>query len=171
MIQATQPEEDAPNTSARFELPASSSSASRANASPGNASSSNSVRRWALGASSLAFAVLQSIYSALVAVSGFRLLVGFSSLAAILGARIPLAFHANWIRIPMLSLALAGALFNLYAVRRVRKLRSRPAAQWRTQPVSPAKLRSENLQILLALATLLLILVEEFLHIFLHHVF
>ena len=69
----------------------------------------------------------------------------------------------------MVVLALAGALINLYAIWRIRRLRQRPASQWRMKPVSAAKLRSENLQILLAIATLAVLFVEEALHIFLHH--
>ena len=120
--------------------------------------------------SSFVFAVLQSICTAVVAISGLRLVLGLSSLASALGARIPGRLHADWIRIPMVLLALAGSLINLYAIWRIRALRQRPAAQWRMQPVSPSKLRSENLQIFLAVATLALLLVEEIFHIILHHV-
>jgi hypothetical protein len=59
---------------------------------------------------------------------------------------------------------------NLYAIGRIRRLRQRPAAQWRMQPTPASKLRSENLQIVVALATLTLLFVEEFLHIVQHHV-
>ena len=78
--------------------------------------------------------------------------------------------HVDRIRIPMVLLALAGALINLYAIRRARRLRNRPAAQWRMQPVSPQKLRSERLQISLAVITLGLLAVEEVSHVILHHV-
>src|SRR5205085_3804789 len=40
-------------------------------------------------------------------------------------------FHKDAIRIPMMILALVGALANLYSVWRVRSLRARPAAQWK----------------------------------------
>jgi hypothetical protein len=69
----------------------------------------------------------------------------------------------------MMVLALAGALANLYAVWRVRSLRVRPAAQWRVQPVSPEKLRSERLQIVLSVVTLILLAIEWLLHWWLHH--
>jgi len=70
----------------------------------------------------------------------------------------------------MVLLAFAGSLINLYAIWRIRSLRLRPAAQWRMRPVAAKKLRSEKLQILLAVITLLLLAVEESLHLILHHV-
>ena len=70
----------------------------------------------------------------------------------------------------MVLLALAGSLINLYAIRRIRSLRLRPAAQWRMRPLPASKLRSEKLQMVLAVATLALLCVEETLHVIFHHV-
>jgi hypothetical protein len=155
MIQTTQPEKGAPGTSS---------------ASAAGAGSGGSLRGWVVACSSLVFAVLQSLCTAFVAISGLRLVIGFSSLASALGAHVPWRLHADRIRIPMVLLALVGALINLYAIQRIRRLRQRPAAQWRMQPVRAAKLRSENIQILLAVATLALLFVEELLHVIQHHV-
>jgi hypothetical protein len=155
MIQTTQPEKGAPGTSS---------------ARAAGANSGSSFRGWIVASSTFAFALLQSLCTAFVAISGLRLVIGLSSLASALSVRVPWRLHADGIRIPMVLLALAGSLINLYAIWRIRRLRRRPAAQWRMQPVPAAKLRSENLQILLALATLALLLVEEVLHIILHHV-
>jgi hypothetical protein len=49
-------------------------------------------------------------------------------------------------------------------------LRARPAAQWRVQPVSRKKLRSERLQIVLAVVTLLLLAAEFVTHPMMHRV-
>jgi hypothetical protein len=155
MIQTTRPEEGAPSLSS---------------ASPVSANSESSFRAWISLWASFVFALLQSLCTAFVALSGLRLVLGLASLASAIGARVPWRLHADWIRIPMVLLALVGALVNLYAIWRIRRLRQRPASQWRIQPVSAGKLRSENLQILLAVATLALLLVEEVLHIVLHHV-
>jgi hypothetical protein len=155
MIQTTRPEEGAPSISS---------------SRPAGANSESSLRGWVVACSSFVFAVLQSLCTAFVAISGLRVVIGFSSLASAIGARVPWSLHADRIRIPMVLLALAGALINLYAIRRIRRLRQRPAAQWRMQPVPAAKLRSENLQILLAVATLALLIVEEVLHVIQHHV-
>ncbi len=159
MIQTTRPEEGAPSLS------------SAAVPSPYvGASLERTFRGWIVLWSSFAFAVLQSICTVFVAISGLRVVIGLTSLASALGARVPWRLHADWIRIPMVLLALAGALINLYAIWRIRRLRQRPASQWRVKPVSTSKLRSENLQILLAVATLALLFVEEVLHLILHHV-
>ena len=125
--------------------------------------------RWA-NFGGVLFAFLQSICAAVLAISGFRVLIGLSSLAAAGGIIVPLSeFHRDAIRVPMMVLALAGALANLYAVWRVRSLRARPAAQWRVQPVSRDKRRSERLQIVLSVVTLILLVIEWLLHWWLHH--
>jgi hypothetical protein len=159
MIPTTRPEEGAPSLSS---APVTSSSQA--------ASLERTLKGWIVLWSSFAFAVLQSLCTAFVAISGLRLLLGLTSLASALGARVPWRLHTDWIRVPMVLLALAGALINLYAIWRIRRLRRRPASQWRMKPVPAAKLRSENLQILLALATLALLFVEEVLHLVLHHI-
>lgn len=125
--------------------------------------------RWA-NIGSVLFAFLQSICAAILAISGFRVLIGVGSLVSASGVISSLeSFHRDAIRIPMMVLALVGALANLYAVWRVRSLRARPAAQWRVQPVSPEKLRSERLQIVLSAVTLVLLVIEWILHWWLHH--
>ena len=125
--------------------------------------------RW-VNVTGLIFALLQSACTAVLAISGFRVLIGLSALAAAAGVNTPAkGFHQDAIRIPMMLLALLGALANLYSVWRVRSLRARPAAQWRVQPVSREKLRSERLQIALAIVTLVLLAAEWTTHSRLHH--
>jgi hypothetical protein len=120
--------------------------------------------RWA-NAGGLLFALLQSACTAVMAISGFRVLIGLGALAAASGVYAPAkGFHQDAIRIPMMVLALVGAVANLYSVWRVRSLRSRPAAQWRVQPVSKGKVRSERLQVALAIVTLVLLAAEEITH-------
>jgi hypothetical protein len=125
--------------------------------------------RW-VNVTGLIFALLQSACTAVLAISGFRVLIGLSALAAAAGVNTPAkGFHQDAIRIPMMLLALLGALANLYSVWRVRSLRARPAAQWRVQPVSREKLRSERLQIALAIVTMVLLAAEWTTHSRLHH--
>jgi hypothetical protein len=124
--------------------------------------------RWA-NAGSILFALLQSACAAVLAISGFRVLIGLGALAAAAGVDAPAkGFHQDAIRIPMMFLALVGALANLYSVWRVRSLRARPAAQWRVQPVSRKKIRSEWVQVALAVATLVLLAAEWITHPMLH---
>lgn len=125
----------------------------------------------AIAWSSLLFAVLQSICTFFAALNGLRIGLGISSLllAATTAARID-SFHADWLRIPMVTLALLGSILNLLVIWQIRRLRNRPAAQWRRSPSTPAKIGSERLQMVLALLTLVLIFLEERQHlIWLHH--
>src|SRR5262249_29855208 len=108
---------------------------------------------------------LQSVCTFFTALDGLRLLVGAGALAAILQAgTVWDHFHANWIRVPMVVLAFAGSVLNLLILRRIWRLRSRPAAQWRLVPPSPRKIRMERFQFALALITIFLIGIEEVTH-------
>lgn len=125
--------------------------------------------RW-LGWSSLVVAFLQSACAFVVATSGIRVLIGLSSLAAAAGTNAPAkGYHQDVIRIPMMLFALAGALLNLYALWRVRSLRTRPSSQWRVQPLTQPQKRSERLQIALSILTLILLAAEWWTHSMLHH--
>ncbi len=129
------------------------------------------VRRpsWIIGFTSLLFILLQSACTAFMALSGLRLLVGVSSLAAALaGARFLDSIHGEAIRIPMEIVAIAGSVLNLVAIWRVRSLRARPSSQWRVGPVDPKRKRAESIQIALAVLTLVLVGVEWGFHLYLH---
>lgn len=124
---------------------------------------------WLANISGLVFILLQSACTAVMAMSGFRLLIGLGALAAASGVYGPAkGFHQDAIRIPMMVVALLGAAANLYSVWRVRSLRARPASQWRVQPVPVEKLRAERIQIALAVATLLLVAAEALTHKWIH---
>ena len=119
----------------------------------------------AIAWSSFLFALLQSVCTFFAAANGLRFAVGLGSLAlsASAGAMVE-RFHADALRIPMIGLALIGSLLNLAILAQVRRLRHRPSSQWRPQSPSPRKLRMERLQIVLSIATLVLVAVEEGLH-------
>jgi fumarate reductase subunit C len=115
--------------------------------------------------SSFAFSVLQSVCSFFAALGGLRLLIGAGALAAATQAGIRWDhFHQNWIRIPMVAFALGGALLNLVVLWQIRRLRKRPAAQWRRTPVPASKTRMERVQFVLSWITLVLIGLEEVTH-------
>ncbi len=121
--------------------------------------------------SSMVFATLQSVCTAVIAISGLRVAIGLGALAAAAGVDAPAhGFHQQAIRIPMMALALAGALLNLFVLWRVRKLRNRPAAQWRQKPLSAKKKNSERLQYALSILTLILLAAEWFTHSLIHRV-
>ena len=120
---------------------------------------------WLISLTSLLFVLLQSACTAVMAVSGLRLLIGLGSLAA--ASFIPgfiLSIHTDKIRIPMMVIAVFGSVLNLYVVWRIRSLRVRPASQWRVQPVTAKERRSETIQIVLSILTLLLVVGEILAH-------
>jgi hypothetical protein len=124
-----------------------------------------------LGWSGILFAILQSACTAVIALSGVRVAIGLSGLAAAAGIHAPAAgFHQDAIRIPMMVLALLGALINLFVVWKIRNLRGKPASQWRQQPVTKKKLNSERLQIALSILTLFLLAAEWMTHPMIHRV-
>jgi hypothetical protein len=131
------------------------------------------VRKQGLVAwSSFFFALLQSICGAVVAINGLRVAIGIGTLALSTGAGAAMVrFHRDAIRVPMIVIALLGALLNLAILMHVRHLRRRPAAQWRIKPLSEHQKRTELAQLILSLATLVLIGVEEYLHLTLRHTF
>ncbi len=115
--------------------------------SPKTALVSTKLLKW----SPIVFSILQSACTAVMAISGLRVAIGLSALAAAAGIHAPArGFHQDTIRIPMMVLAFLGAVINLFVIWKVRNLRSKPAAKWRQQPVTKKKLNSERFQIALA---------------------
>lgn len=127
---------------------------------------SSSPARFAwLNWSSLFLAFLQSVCSTFIALHGIRLLVGLGAIVLASSAwHLAERLHADTIRVPMMLIALVGALLNLLALWQVRRLRVRSASAWRQQPPTPAKRKSETMQLVLSLITLLLLLTEEVAH-------
>jgi hypothetical protein len=129
-------------------------------------------RTWLVSATSFIFIVLQSACSAVIAISGIRVAIGLSALAeATIGIHAPAGgFHRDVIRIPMMILATAGSLVNLYVIWRIRTLRARPSSQWRVRPATTKQQRSEVFQIVLAIVTLILVAAEWITHPMVHRV-
>ena len=121
--------------------------------------------RGAIGWSSFLFAVLQSICTFFLALSWVRLLIGIGSVVLSAGVAATLdKLHADWIRLPMIGLALLASLLNLAVLIQLRNLRNRPASRWRQLPLSSKEAQMERIQWVLSLTTLMLIAIEEFLH-------
>ena len=131
--------------------------------------SSGRTARW-VNWSSFLFALLQSACTAVLAISGIRVVIGLGALAAAAGTNAPArGFHQDAIRIPMMILALAGALINLYVLWRQWSLRRRSASRWRLQPLTAKEIHSRSLQFALAIVTLALLGLEWWTHPILHH--
>ena len=119
-----------------------------------------------VGWSSLFLAIVQSVCTIFVALSGLRLLLGAAAFGAAVGI-MKIAderIHIDAVRIPMVVFAFAGAVFNLVALWQVRRLRGRAASAWRQKTVSRSKFASEGVQLTLSLLTLILLAVESFYH-------
>jgi ABC-type xylose transport system permease subunit len=123
----------------------------------------------ALSGASLAIAVLQSLCTAVLTISGIRVAIGLSALAAASGIYAPArGFHQDAVRIPMLIVAAGGALVNLAVLGWIWYLRARPAAKWRRRELSSKEKRSERLQVVLAIVTLILVVLETWTHPMVH---
>ena len=120
------------------------------------------------GASFL-FALLQSLCTAVLTLSGIRVAIGLSALAAASGIYAPArGWHQDAIRIPMLILAAVGAIVNLAVLAWIWHLRARPSAQWRRREITKKERRSERLQVALAVVTLVLVGLETWTHPMVH---
>lgn len=123
-----------------------------------------------LSLSAFVFALLQSICPAFIALGAVRLAIGLGSLVLAAGAvSVISGFHQDLVRIPMMLFALAGATLNLFVIWQLRRLRNRPAAQWRVSPVTKEQLRSERLQIAFSLLTFVFLITEFVTHLRIHH--
>jgi formate hydrogenlyase subunit 3/multisubunit Na+/H+ antiporter MnhD subunit len=127
-------------------------------------------RRWgALGGVSLVVAMAQSLCTAVLTISGIRVAIGLSALAAASGIYAPArGFHQDAIRVPMLILATVGAILNLAVLAWIRHLRAQPAAQWRRRERTSTEKRSERLQVAMAILTLVLVGLETWIHPMVH---
>src|ERR1700690_2250123 len=109
-----------------------------------SAGRSSTGRSWIVGLTSFFFILLQSACTAVMAISGVRVIIGLGALAAAAGLNRPASgFHADAIRIPMMAIAVIGSLVNLYVIWRIRTLRSRPASHWRATPPTPKQKRAD----------------------------
>ena len=129
------------------------------------------TRHWLVGVTSFLFILLQSACTAVMAISGVRVVIGLGALAAAAGLHRPASgFHADAIRIPMMVIAVLGSFVNLYVIWRIRTLRARPSSQWRMTPATAKQKRAEVLQIVLAVVTLALVAAEWITHRIVHNV-
>lgn len=113
-------------------------------------------------------ALLQSLCTAVLTINGIRLAIGLAALAAGSIWEPIRALHRDSIRIPMLIIAVVGAVLNLVVLAWIKHLRERPEAQWRRRELSPKQRRSERLQVAMAVLTLVLVGAETWTHAILH---
>jgi hypothetical protein len=123
----------------------------------------------AVSGTAMVMALLQSLCTAILTINGIRVGIGVAALAASSIAAPLLSFHRDAIRIPMLSIAVIGAIVNLAVLAWIWHLRTRPESQWRKQPITKKQRWSERLQVAMALATLLLAGLEVYTHPIVNH--
>jgi hypothetical protein len=115
------------------------------------------------------FAVLQSICTAYLALSGIRVAIGLTALAAAGGTyELPTGLHQDAIRIPMMILGGLGAIANLAILIRVWRLRARASGNWRRRTIPARERRSERWQLAISLITLALLGAELVTHSMVH---
>ncbi len=66
-------------------------------------------------------------------------------------------FHQDKLRVPFFIIAGGLSLLNLYLYVHARRLRARPAAQWRIQPLSVRERHVQRIQLVTSLLTLVMI--------------
>jgi hypothetical protein len=118
---------------------------------------------------SFGLAVVQGVCAAAVFVSGISTALGFSTLVAATAAGPATGFHANKFRIPMLAIAGAGALINLFLFWNAERMRRNPAARWRQRPLTRKERLEKWIQLSTSVLTLLLIAGELLAHPLFHH--
>jgi Co/Zn/Cd efflux system component len=122
----------------------------------------------AVSVGAVVVALLQSLCTAVLTINGFRVAIGLAALAGSSLWEPVRAFHRDAIRIPMLTLAVLGAVVNLAVIAWIRHLRNRPEAEWRRREISSKERRSERLQVAMAVLTLVLVVVETWTHVVTH---
>ena len=98
--------------------------------------STSRVAATVLSWGSLALAAAESLCVAVVGLSGFRVLVGASSLIAATAGGPAVGWHRNSIRIPLLVAGGVFAAINLLLLWNEDRLRKNPAAAWRIRPLT-----------------------------------
>ena len=122
----------------------------------------------AMSLASVVLALLQSLCTALLTINGIRVGIGVAALAASSVWAPLLSFHRDSIRIPMLVIAVVGALVNLAVLFWIWHLRARPEAQWRRREITKKERRSERLQVAMSVVTLALVGLEVWSHPIVH---
>ncbi|HEV2137110.1 MAG TPA: hypothetical protein VGR47_23025 [Terracidiphilus sp.] len=122
-----------------------------------------------LSGTSLLFALLQSLCTAVLTISTVRVAIGVAALSAGILRPLEPLHHEAIIRVPMLIIAIAGSVINLLVLAWIWRMRRLPSAQWRRRKMSHKEKRSERLQIALSVATLVLVALEGWIHPILNH--
>lgn len=128
----------------------------------GYTESSEPVQRavW-LGSGSLMVASIEALCAFLLVLSKFGLLVAFTSfLSSVIISR----YHADWVRVPVLSAAFVSAAINVFVLWNWNRLRKAPAAAWRKRRLSVRQQWRVAVVIVTSVATIALVVAEFCIH-------
>ncbi len=131
--------------------------------------SSSTLTTTLLSFGSIALAAAESLCVAAVGLSGFRVLLGMSSLIAATAGGPAQGWHRNSIRIPFLVVGGVFAGINLLLLWNEDRLRKNPAAAWRIRPLTKQQKRRRMIQLVTSVLALLLIAAEVITHPWFHH--
>ncbi len=109
----------------------------------------------------LAGGMVQGVCAILVASSSLKILLGVAALAGAIRASV---WHAPYVRIPLMFVSTALALFTLYLLWNAYRLRNLHSAQWRKRSLTLKEKASIAFSLLVALLTLILVVGELFEH-------
>ena len=118
---------------------------------------------------SLALAAAESLCVAAVGLSGFRVLIGASSLVAATAGGPAHGWHRNGLRIPFLVVGGVFAGINLLLLWNEDRLRKNSASAWRIRPLTKQQKRRRMIQLVTSVLALLLIAAEVIMHPWFHH--
>ncbi len=118
-----------------------------------------------LGVSSLAAAYIQGACALLMLANSTKIALGLGSVVA---AGVSSFLHSDPVRIPLMVGAAVAATITLYVIWNWWRLRRRPSARWRLQPLSKWERRSVALGVSSALLSWALVIGEFFAHRILH---
>jgi len=122
-------------------------------------------RQMIAGGGALFLAFIEGACLFVVSINGIGVLLSGSSLLVAGGAS---SLHSARVRIPLLAMATAGALINLYILWNAGRMRRSSAASWRMRPLTTRERRRNLILIILSLSTLLVVGGEVYAHILLH---
>jgi hypothetical protein len=118
------------------------------------------------------FAVLQSVCTFFFALGALRLMFGAATLVAVSQAGIIWdRLHADSIRGPMMLVSLTGLWISWASLRRIKRIRENPSSQWRRVPLPPRQARLERWNAASQFATVVLLAMEEGMHLWTFHRF
>jgi hypothetical protein len=114
-----------------------------------------------LGSGSLMVASIEALCAFLLVLSKFGLLVAFTSfLSSVIISR----YHADWVRVPVLSAAFVSAAINVFVLWNWNRLRKAPAAAWRKRRLSVRQQWRVAVVIVTSVATIALVVAEFCIH-------